>query len=169
MGLFGSCLPIACTEYSVLLLFIGCAFAKPFESYSSGKRKQCITCRQPSLIVTVLIYHIDTHTNSDGLLSGTEFWLISTAGFLCISLGIVLCTCCKKPKGFAEFRGSTQLAELSPTQPGEVTLFPPPSLSLNREDLEVSFEPLPRPNQQAANAYRPKEIIEWIGKKTYSY
>lgn len=94
---------------------------------------------------------------------GPGLWLTAAAGLLCATISLAVCVCCRKPKGFAEFRGSTQLAELSPSQPGEVTLFPPPSLSLNRDDLEVCFEPLPRPQNQSVSAYRPKEITEWLG------
>ena len=90
--------------------------------------------------------------------------MAAAAGFVCVTLSLAVCVCCRKPKGFAEFRSSTQLAEISSAQPAEVTLFPPPSLLLNREDLEVSFEPLPRPQHQAVNTYRPKEVNEWIGE-----
>lgn len=89
-------------------------------------------------------------------------WLAAAASFVCVSVGLAVCVCCRKPKGFAEFRSSTQLAEITSAQPAEVTLFPPPSLLLNREDLEVRFEPLPRPQNQADNTYRPKEVNEWI-------
>lgn len=108
---------------------------------------------------------IDTQPGSDY----TTFapWIAGAAG-LCLSITLVACVCCRKPKGFAEFRSSTQLNELGSTQTpghsGELTLFPPPSLSLDREDLDVSFEPLPKPGSQALNSsYRPKEINEWIG------
>jgi len=77
-----------------------------------------------------------------------------------------VCVCCKKPKGFAEFRSSTQLNDFAQPQPiGEVTLFPPPSLSLSREDLDVSFEPLPKPQTTSSN--RSKEILQWIGNNNY--
>lgn len=156
--IFGNFLPITYIEYSVILFFIGVAIAKPLDTL--GKESNLLCCLSPH---SSLLCHADTPTNRDGSLVGIELGMIAMAGFLCVSLGLVLCMCCKKAKGFAEFRGSTQLAELSPNQPGEVTLFPPPSLALNREDLEVNFEPLPRPDQQA-NTYRPKEITEWIGK-----
>lgn len=105
--------------------------------------------------------------NGSGTGFGTGMWIAAVAGFACVTLSLTLCVCCRKPKGFAEFRSSTQLAEIPSTQPAEVTLFPPPSLSLNREDLEVSFEPLPRPLPQTDNTYRPKEVNEWIGELNY--
>lgn len=107
------------------------------------------------------IFSPDTQ-NDDGIHLGFGVWVAAAAGFVVVSVSLALCVCCRKPKGFAEFRSSTQLAEISSGQPAEVTLFPPPSLSLNREDLEISFEPLPRPHHQAANTYRPKEVTEWI-------
>lgn len=106
----------------------------------------------------------DTQTDDNGARLGFGVWVAAAAGFVCVSVSLALCVCCRKPKGFAEFRSSTQLAEISSAQPAEVTLFPPPSLLLNREDLEVSFEPLPRPQHQAINTYRPKEVTEWIGE-----
>jgi len=76
---------------------------------------------------------IDTQPGNDY----TTFapWIAGAAG-LCLSITLVACVCCRKPKGFAEFRSSTQLNELGSTQTpghsGELTLFPPPSLSLDR-------------------------------------
>lgn len=96
-------------------------------------------------------------------------WVAAAAGFVCVTVSLAVCVCCRKPKGFAEFRSSTQLAEITPAQPAEVTLFPPPSLLLNREDLEVSFEPLPRPQNQIDNTYRPKEVTEWISESPKPY
>jgi len=106
----------------------------------------------------------DTHKDEQTSF-GHGLWLTAAAGLLCATISLAVCVCCRKQKGFAEFRGSTQLAELnSPSQPGELTLFPPPSLSLNRDDLEVHFEPLPKPQNQVLSGYRPKEITEWLGE-----
>ena len=61
------------------------------------------------------------------------------------------------------------MMDISQNQSAEVTLFPPPSLTLRREDLDVSFEPLPLPPQPAVHAYRSKEINEWIGKSFHLF
>lgn len=118
--------------------------------------------------MTVIDFYSHPDTQSEnGARLGFGVWVAAAAGFVCVSVSLAVCVCCRKPKGFAEFRSSTQLAEISSAQPAEVTLFPPPSLLLNREDLEVSFEPLPRPQHQAVNTYRPKEVTEWIGELYY--
>ena len=98
----------------------------------------------------------------------SQVWMILIAGTLFITAALAVCVCCKKPKGFAEFRSSTQLNDFSQSQLGEVTLFPPPSLSLSREDLDVSFEPLPKPQLQSSSN-RSKEILEWIGNNSSDF
>ena len=90
--------------------------------------------------------------------------IVLLAGSVIITTALAVCVCCKKSKGFAEFRSSTQLNDFAQAQPvGEVTLFPPPSLSLSREDLDVSFEPLPKPQTNGSN--RSNEILQWIGNR----
>ena len=92
-------------------------------------------------------------------------WIMAAAAGVALVMTTLACTCCRRPKGgFSEFRGSAQLSEIT-TQAGELTLFPPPSLSLSREDVDVSFEALPEPAvpvRPALHSYRSREVGEWM-------